>query len=92
MENDKKQHDFKFMHIITFIVECQKIDLLTCNGILCCNDFEFPFLNEHKIISRIPLRKFRLRKAYSNGFMAELKYDTKNVSGVSKALKFDAPL
>lgn len=75
-----------------FVVLCQKIDLLTCNGILCCNDLLFPFLNEQRIISRIPLRKLRLRNAYNKGFIAELKYETKNVSGVNKALKFDAPL
>lgn len=70
---------------------CQKSDLLTCIGILCCKDFVLSFFNEHKIISRIPLRKFRLRNAYSNGLMAELKYDMRNVTGVSSALKFDAP-
>lgn len=52
---------------------CQKTDLLTCNGIRCCSDLLLPFLNEHKIISRIPFRKLRLKNAYSSGLMAELK-------------------
>lgn len=39
----------------------------------------------------MPLRKLRLKKAYNNGFMPELKYVTKNVKGVSNALKFESP-
>lgn len=68
----------------------QKTDLLTCNGIRCCA-LMLLFLNEHKIISRIPLRKLRLKNAYSSGLNAELKYDIRNVMGVRSALKFDSP-
>lgn len=70
---------------------CQKTDLLTCNGIRCCSDLFLPFLNEHRIISRMPLRKLRLKNAYSSGLMAELQYDMRNVVGVRRALKFDSP-
>lgn len=49
------------------------------------------FLCEQHSSSRIPLRKFLLKNAYNNGLMAELKYETKNVNGVNRALKFDAP-
>lgn len=69
---------------------CQKTDLLTCNGIRCCSLLFF-FLNEQKIISRIPLRKLRLKNAYNSGLNAELKYDIRNVIGVKSALKFDSP-
>lgn len=81
-----------FFKYSLFTMMCQKSDLLTCNGIRWCKDLLFSFLSEQKIISRIPLRKLRLKKAYSNGFMAELKYDIRNVSGVRRALKLDAPL
>ena len=39
----------------------------------------------------MPFLKLRLKKAYSNGFMPELKYVTRNVKGVSNALKFESP-
>lgn len=68
----------------------QKTDLLTCNGIRCCV-LLLLFLNEHKIISRMPFRKLRLKNAYRSGLNAELKYDIRNVIGVKRALKFDSP-
>lgn len=49
------------------------------------------FLCEQPNSSRIPLRKFLLKKAYNNGLIAELKYETRNVNGVNRALKFEAP-
>lgn len=71
---------------------CQKSVLLTCNGIRCWCVLLLPFLNEHNSNSRIPLRKLRLKKAYNNGLMAEFVYDTRNVNGVNRDIKFDEPL
>ena len=66
---------------------------LTCIGMRCfveeCVHVRFM---EQKSSSRIPLRKLRLRKAYSMGFTPELKYEKRKVSGVKMALKSDAPL
>lgn len=67
------------------------IMLLTCIGMRWFRDLVLVFLNEHSNSSRIPLRKFRLRKAYSSGLTPELKYVTRKVSGVNKALKFESP-
>lgn len=54
-------------------------------------DFVLLLRQEHINSSFMPLRKLRLKKAYNRGLMPELKYVTKNVKGVSKALKLESP-
>lgn len=67
-------------------------EIRTCIVALRRNGSPFlVFLCEQHNNSRIPFRKFLLKNAYSKGFIAELKYETKNVNGVNRALKFEAP-
>lgn len=76
----------------TFLSKTVKCDCwLTWSGTLWCIDLFLFFLNAHSTNSRIPFRKFRLKNAYKNGFIPELKYETRNVNGVRSASKFESP-
>lgn len=80
------------LYIQTKIKNKSTQQILTCNGSFWCGDLFLFFFNEHSSSSRMPFRKFRLRNAYSRGLTPELKYVTRNVSGVKSALKFESPL